>query len=197
MNIQNVCVFCGSSPGARPEYIEAAQAMGRALAARDIGLVYGGGNVGLMGAVADATLEAGGRVLGVIPQSLVDWEVAHRGLTELRVVGSMHERKALMAEACDAFVALPGGFGTFEEFCEVLTWSQLGLHPQPKPCGIVNVADFYRPLLALFDHAVQERFVRPEHHSLVLVEDSPEALLEAFATFTPPTLGKWIDRDST
>ena len=166
--MKRVCVFCGSSQGLRPAYKEAAQAMGEALALRKVGLVYGGGNVGLMGIVADAALAAGGEVIGVIPKALVAKEIAHTSLTDLRVVGSMHERKALMAELSDAFVMLPGGFGTFEEFCEVLTWAQLGLHQ--KACGLLNIEVYYNHLIALFDHAVAEQFVRPQHRSLVLEE---------------------------
>lgn len=163
---KRICVFCGSSPGAQPCYVAAATALAGHLAAHNIGMVYGGGNVGLMGALADAALEAGADIIGVIPQSLVEKELAHARLTELRVVGSMHQRKALMAELADAFIALPGGYGTFEEFCEVLTWTQLGLHR--KPCGLLNVAGYYDPLLALFDHAVREGFVRPVHRRMVV-----------------------------
>lgn len=195
MHLRRVCVFCGSSTGARAEYADAARAMGRALARRGLGLVYGAGNIGLMGVVADAVLSAGGTALGVIPEALAGKELAHAGLTELRIVHSMHERKARMAEAADAFIAMPGGYGTFEEFCEVLTWSQLGLHA--KPCGLLNVAGYYDPLLALFDHATTERFVRPEHRSLVLPHADPDRLLDALAAWRPPALDKWIDRDET
>lgn len=156
-------------------------------------LVYGGASVGLMGAVADAALAAGGRVIGVIPQVLVDREVAHGGLSELRVVASMHERKALMADLSDGFVALPGGLGTLEELAEVLTWSQLGL--QHKPCGLLDVAGFWAPLLAFLDHAVEERFVRVEHRRLVLTAPEPASLLDAMAGWVPETVGKWVDRD--
>ena len=192
---QRICVFCGSSAGGRPEYAAAARAMGVALARRGIGLVYGAGNIGLMGILADAALEAGGEVIGVIPEALVAREVAHAGLTEMRVVQSMHERKALMADLSEAFIAMPGGFGTFEEFCEVLTWSQLSIHT--KPCGLLNVAGYYDPLLALFDHAVLEKFLRPEHRALVLEETDPDRLLDALAAFQPPPIDKWIDRDET
>lgn len=193
--IRRVCVFCGSSRGTRADYGKAAEAIGRALARRGIGLVYGGGRVGLMGALADAVLASGGEVIGVIPASLVAKELAHRGVADLRVVDSMHQRKALMADLSDAFVALPGGYGTLEEFCEVLTWSQLGLHS--KPCGILNVAGFYDTLLALFDYAVSEAFVRPEHRELFVVDQEPERLLDRLADFRPPTLEKWIDREET
>lgn len=190
-----VCIFCGSNNGARTVYVDAARAMGAALARRRIGLVYGGGRVGLMGVVADAVMAGGGEVIGVIPEALVAKEVAHEGLPDLRVVGSMHERKALMAELADAFVALPGGYGTLEEFCEVVTWAQLGLHR--KPCGLLNVGGFYDRLLALFDHAVAEHFVRPAHRSLVLEEHDPEHLLDLLASYRPPALEKWLDRDET
>ncbi|HEU0298568.1 MAG TPA: TIGR00730 family Rossman fold protein [Longimicrobium sp.] len=188
--MKRICVFCGSSPGARAEYADAARAMGLALAELGMGLVYGGGRVGLMGIVADTLLQAGGQVTGVIPEALMRREVGHHGLTELRVVGSMHERKALMADLADGFVALPGGFGTFEEFCEVITWSQLGIHP--KPCGLLNVAGYYAPLLAMFDHAVAERFIRPQHRELVLEDTDPGRLLERMRAFTPPDTEKWI-----
>ena len=155
--------------------------------------MYGGGNVGLMGAVADATLAAGGEVIGVIPEALVGWEVAHTGLTDLRVVGSMHERKALMADLADGFIALPGGFGTFEELCEVLTWSQLGFHT--KPCGVLNVEGYFDALCRLFDHAAAERFIRPAHRDLVLEDDDPRRLLDRLAQFQAPPVDKWIDRD--
>jgi hypothetical protein len=193
--MKSVCIFCGSNKGLRPAYAEAAQQMGEALALRGIGLVYGGGNVGLMGIVADAALAAGGEVIGVIPKALVAKELAHTGLTDLRVVGSMHERKALMAELSDAFVALPGGYGTFEEFCEVLTWAQLGLHR--KPCGLLNVEGYYDHLIALFDHALGEEFLRPQHRSLVLEEQEPMLLLDRLAGYQPLLVDKWIDRGET
>jgi uncharacterized protein (TIGR00730 family) len=193
--MRRVCIFCGSNNGARTVYVDAARAMGAALARRRIGLVYGGGRVGLMGVVADAVMAGGGEVIGVIPEALVAKEVAHEGLPDLRVVGSMHERKALMAELADAFVALPGGYGTLEEFCEVVTWAQLGFHR--KPCGLLNVGGFYDRLLALFDHAVAEHFVRPAHRSLVLEEHDPEHLLDLLASYRPPALEKWLDRDET
>jgi hypothetical protein len=160
-----------------------------------VGLVYGGGGVGLMKLVADAVLADGGEVIGVIPRALMAKELGHRGLSDLRVVESMHERKALMAELSDAFVALPGGFGTLEEFCEVLTWSQLGLHG--KPCGLLNVAGYYDTLIALWDHAVREQFLRPEHRGMVLIQRDPERLLELLAGYRPPRLDKWLDRDQT
>ena len=193
--MKRVCVFCGSNVGARPVYADAARAVGEALTRRGCGLVYGGGCIGLMGVVADAVLAHGGEVIGVIPDALVAKELAHRGLTELRVVGSMHERKASMADLADAFIALPGGYGSFEEFCEMLTWAQLGLHR--KPCGLLNVDGYYDPLLALFDRAVTERFVRPVHRALVLEDRDPDRLLDRLAGYEPPTLEKWIDRDET
>jgi uncharacterized protein (TIGR00730 family) len=153
-------------------------------------LVYGGGNVGLMGVLADAVLERGGRVVGVIPESLMAKEVGHAGLTDLRIVNSMHERKALMADLSDAFIAMPGGFGTLEEFCEVVTWSQLGIHV--KPCGLLNVEGYYDPLLALFDHAVREGFLREENRRLVLQDCEPDRLLQKMAAFRPPLVAKWI-----
>jgi uncharacterized protein (TIGR00730 family) len=193
--MRRICVFCGSNGGARPEYLAAAENLGRTLAQRSIGLVYGGASVGLMGAVADAALAAGGEVIGVMPRSLVEREVAHRRLRDLRVVGSMHERKALMAGLADAFIALPGGLGTLEEFFEVWTWAQLGEHT--KPLGMLNVAGYYDPLLAFFDHLVSERFVRSEHRAMVLVEEDAGALLSRFARYRPPTVSKWIDRGTT
>jgi uncharacterized protein (TIGR00730 family) len=194
MSLARVCVFCGSSFGARPAYVDAARALGAELAARGIGLVYGGAHVGLMGAVADACLAAGGAVTGVIPTALVEAEVAHTGLADLRIVATMHERKALMSELSDGFVALPGGFGTIEEFCEVLTWSQLGLHSPPKPCGLLDVAGFYAPLVGLFDGAAGEGFVRPEHRRLVLVDSSPSGVLDALAAWEPPPpTRKWVE----
>ena len=193
--MHTVCVFSGSSPGARPAYAAAARALGRELVARQCRLVYGGANVGLMAVVADTVLSAGGTVIGVMPSQLMDKEVAHNGLSELRITASMHERKAEMADLSDGFIALPGGYGTLEEFTEVLTWSQLGL--QQKPCGLLNVEDFYAPLLAFFDHAVAERFVRVEHRSLILAHTDPARLLDALASWTPQAVDKWIDRTSS
>ena len=195
MKLKRICVFCGSNSGARPAYADAARAMGQALAKHDIGLVYGGGCVGLMGLIADAVLAEGGEVIGVIPEALEAREVAHRGLTELRVVRSMHERKALMAELSDAFVAMPGGYGTFEEFCEVITWVQLGLHE--KPCGLLNVENYYAPLLALFDGAVAEGFVREVQRGIVLEAQDPERMIELLTSYRPPRVDKWIGRDET
>lgn len=195
IELRRVCVFCGSSPGRSPAFREAAAAFGAALAARGLGLVYGGGNVGLMGVVADAALAGGAEVIGVIPEALVARELAHRGVTELVITRSMHERKATMADRADAFVLLPGGFGSYEEFCEVLTWSQLGLHQ--KPCGLLDVGGFYRPLLAFFDGAVEAGFVSDAHRRIVLDADEPAALLDQLAAWVPSVTPKWIDRGQT
>jgi uncharacterized protein (TIGR00730 family) len=192
MTLRRVCVFCGSSPGADPRYVQMAEQLGELLAARGLGLVYGGASVGLMGALADAALRRGGQVIGVIPRALADKELAHAGLSELRVVGSMHERKALMADLSDAFIALPGGLGTLEEFCEIATWAQLGLHR--KPCGLLDVNGYFESLIAFLDRAVAERFIRAEHRAIVLRATDPESLLDAFARHAPPALEKWIDR---
>jgi uncharacterized protein (TIGR00730 family) len=193
--MKRLCVFCGSSPGNDPRYLEAARATGRLLAARGLGLVYGGGSVGLMGAVADAALAAGGQVIGVIPEVLAIRELAHRSLTTLHVVASMHERKALMAELSDGFVALPGGMGTLEELSEVLTWAQLGLHR--RPIGLLDVAGYYRPLATFFDQAVSAGFLRPNHRRLLLVGEEPAALLDALAAWRGPVLEQVIDRASS
>jgi hypothetical protein len=192
--MRRICVFCGSSPGTRPEYGAAAEEMAAELVRRNIGLIYGGGNVGLMGIIADAVLRAGGEVQGVIPEHLMAREVGHRGLTKLHVVGSMHERKALMADLSNAFVALPGGLGTLEEFCEVVTWTQLGLHA--KPCGVLNVLGYYSPLLAMFDHAVGERFLKPENRALVLARERPADLLQALEEWSPVHVEKWLSRET-
>lgn len=189
--MNSVCVFCGSSPGASPVYAEAAAALGRAVAGRGLALVYGGGRVGLMGVVADAALAAGGKVTGVIPEALATRELAHPRVTELRVVGSMHERKALMSELADGFLALPGGIGTLEEWFEVWTWSQLGF--QPKPCGLLNVAGYYDHLLAFLDHMTGERFLTAVHRAMAIVDDHPERLLDRLAAYQPPHARKWID----
>ncbi len=192
--MRRICVFCGSSSGSRPEYRAATEELGTELARRNIGLVYGGGNVGLMGMIADAVLRAGGEAVGVIPENLMAREDGHNGLTKLHIVRSMHERKALMADLSNAFVGLPGGFGTLEEFCEVVTWMQLGLHA--KPCGILNVLGYYTPLLAMFDHAVEERFLKPENRALVLARDQPADLLQALEEWRPTHIEKWLDRET-
>jgi uncharacterized protein (TIGR00730 family) len=193
--VRRVCVYAGSNPGSDPAYADAARALARLLAERRIGLVFGGSNVGLMGILADTALAAGGEVIGVMPQALVDREIAHRGLTELRVVGSMHERKALMADLSDAFIAVPGGIGTLEELIEVYTWSQLGIHD--KPCGVLNVRGYYDGLAAFLDHAVEEGFLRPQHRAVLSVAADPAELLEQFAAYDPPTVGKWLELDQT
>jgi uncharacterized protein (TIGR00730 family) len=193
--MRRICVFCGSSAGNHPAYAEAARAMGALLAKRGIGLVYGGGNVGLMGIVADAVMAHGGEAIGVIPQPLADREIAHTGITELRVVDSMHTRKAMMAELSDGFVAMPGGVGTFEEFFEVVTWTQLGVHR--KPCGLLNVNAFYTPLAAFIDQAVSEGFIKPVHRAAIIVDSDPARLLDSLATVTLPNVPKWIGRQET
>ena len=194
--MNSVCVFCGSSPGANPAYTDATEGLGSLLAGEGIGVVYGGGGVGLMGKLADAVLAAGGEITGVIPRSLVEREIGHRGVDDLRVVDSMHERKALMAELADAFVALPGGVGTLEELIEVFTWSQLGLHR--KPCALLDVESYYEGLTAFLDHAVQERFLTQEYRATLIVEREPAALLERLRAFVPGAVApKWIDRDET
>jgi uncharacterized protein (TIGR00730 family) len=193
--MKRICVFCGSSPGHDPRYLEAARTMGRTLARRGLGLVYGGGSVGLMGAVADAVLASGGEAVGVIPRVLQIRELAHKSLSTLHVVGSMHERKALMAELSDGFVALPGGMGTLEELSEVLTWAQLGLHS--RPVGLLDVAGYYQPLAEFFDRAVGAGFLRPAHRALLLVGDEPAALLDRFEAWRGPALEHVIDRASS
>jgi hypothetical protein len=191
--LRSICVFCGSSVGVRPEYAAAAAAFGRLLGERRIRIVYGAGNVGLMGVLAEAAVAAGGEVIGVIPQMLVDRELAHRGITDLRIVGSMHERKALMAELSDAFVALPGGLGTYEELCEVLTWAQLGIHH--KPTGCLNVLGYFDPLAGLLDHAVSEGFLRPEQRRLFISTSNAEELLALLAQHQPPQPERWSGRE--
>jgi len=188
--VKRVCVFCGSSPGRDPRYRDAARRLARALVARGLGLVFGGGSVGLMGVLADAVLEAGGEATGVIPHGLAAREVAHRGLRDLRVVPSMHARKSLMAELSDAFLALPGGFGTFEELFEVITWAQLGIHR--KPIGLLNVGGYYDGLIGFLDHAVAEGFVSAENRGLVQVADTPEGLLDHLAAHRPGAGPEWI-----
>jgi uncharacterized protein (TIGR00730 family) len=187
-----ICVFTGSSPGRSDQYREVASTLGTALVEAGHSLVYGGAHVGLMGVVADAVLAAGGEAIGVLPSSLVEHEVAHEGLTELHLTDSMHERKALMAELSDAFVALPGGFGTLDEFFEALTWGQLGLHE--KPCAFLNVAGYFDGLLTFIDHAVDERFLRAEQRDSLIVATDPAALLDAIARYQPTHVEKWIDR---
>lgn len=188
-----ICVFCGSSPGALSEYADVTRELGRHLVRRELDLVYGGGRVGLMGVLAEAVLGAGGRVTGVIPQALERREVAHTGLSDLRVVGSMHERKALMADLSDGFVAMPGGLGTLDEMFEILTWAQLGIHA--KPCGFLNVAGYFDQLFSFLDNAVERRFLAQKHRDMILVDTSPTALLDRFADYVPGVTDKWVDRE--
>ena len=189
--LTSVAVYCGSNSGADPAFELAAVSLGRTLAERGIQLIYGGGHVGLMGAVADAVMENGGEGHGVITESLQAKELAHLGLTSLQVVGTMHERKAVMADAADAFIMLPGGFGTFDEFFEVVTWTQLGIHA--KPCGILDVGGYFAPLGAMLDNAVSAGFVHPAHRDMVLMDDSPTGLLDSLAAWAPVTVSKWLD----
>jgi uncharacterized protein (TIGR00730 family) len=189
--VRRVCVYAGSNPGSDPAYAEAAAAFAATMAERGICLVYGGGKVGLMGVLADTVLAHGGEAIGVMPQALIEREIGHPGLTDLRVVGSMHERKALMAELSDAFVAVPGGIGTLEELIEVYTWSQLGIHD--KACGVLNVNGYYDHLAALLDHAVTEGFLRPQHRAVLSVASEPAELLDRLAAFVPPAVGKWTE----
>ena len=188
--MRSLCVFCGSSTGHKPAYTEAARSLGRTLAGAKIRLIFGGGHVGLMGEVANAALAAGGEAIGVIPNSLVEREIAHTGLTDLHVVGSMHERKAMMSDLSDGFIALPGGTGTLEEFFEVLTWAQLGEHA--KPCSLLNVAGYYDPLLRVFNHMVDKGFLSESNKALVLVESDPETLLAKLERYRPPETIKWV-----
>jgi uncharacterized protein (TIGR00730 family) len=188
-----MCVFCGSNLGRTEAFQAAAADLGRYLAECRVGLVYGGAKVGLMGAVADAALQAGGQVIGVIPQALAIKEVAHPGLTELHIVGSMHERKILMAELSDAFIALPGGYGTLDELFEVLTWTQLGLHC--KPCGLLNIEGFFDPLIAYLDGAVGWGFLKPAHRGFLLESDHPAELVDQLANLEIPDMGKWLIRE--
>ena len=191
---KRICVFCGSSHGTDPVYAEAARTVGSEFARRGIGLVYGGGNVGLMGVIADAVLAAGGHATGVIPEALMAKELGHKGLQDLRIVKTMHERKAMMAELADGFIALPGGIGTFEEFFEIVTWAQLGFHT--KPCALLNVKGFYDPLLRLVDHAIEERFVKEKQRALIVVEPEINALLERMAHHHVPFEPKWIKKET-
>jgi uncharacterized protein (TIGR00730 family) len=188
---KSICVFAGSSSGAHPQYVQAARELGREIAARNYGLVYGGAAVGLMGAVADTVLEVGGNVIGVMPEFLVKKEIAHRRLSDLRVVQSMHERKALMAELADGFVALPGGFGTIEEFFEILTWGQLGMHQ--KPCALFNVGLYYDRLLGFLDHVASEELLKPVYRSMIIVEVDAWTLLNDIEKYRAPNVPKWIE----
>ena len=193
--MKRICVYCGSNPGKRAEFFESARSLARELVTREICLVYGGASVGIMGEIADTVLAAGGEVIGVIPQALVDKEVSHAGLTELRIVSSMHERKKIMADISDGFIALPGGLGTIEEIFEVLTWAQLGFHK--KPCALLNVEGYYDKLTQFLDHAVAEGFIAGIHREMLLVEQEPHQLLEIMATYSAPSVNKWIGRNET
>lgn len=193
--MKRICVYCGSNPGANPAYVEAARELGREMAGRDLGLVYGGAKVGVMGAVAEGILQGGGSAIGVIPHFFVTKEVAHDGLDELIVVGSMHERKARMAELSDGFIALPGGWGTIEEIFEMLTWAQLGHHQ--KPCGLLNVETYYDELSAFFEKAIQEKFVKEEFRPMMMMDDSPARLIDRFDTYVAPRVKKWIGQEET
>ena len=193
--MQHLCVFCGSQAGTNGLYQQAAVEVGRLLVQRGYGLVYGGGQVGLMGSIADAVLQAGGEVIGVIPEAMVTRELAHRGVTQMHVVASMHARKARMAELADAFVALPGGYGTLEELFEIITWAQLGLHR--KPIGILNVAGYYDALIACIDRAITEGFIRPEHRQLTIIADTPAGLLDKLTQHTLPPVPPWLTPQQT
>jgi len=193
--MQRICVYCGSSPGRQDIYRAAARDLGATLVRHGLGLVYGGASVGVMGALADAVLTAGGEVVGVIPEPLAVREIAHPGLTRQHVVKSMHERKALMAELSDGFVALPGGWGTLEEIFEILTWAQLGFHQ--KPCGLLNIGGYFDGLFTFLEHTVTEQFVRPEYRAMLILEDMPERLLERFARYQAPTVRKWLTTEAT
>jgi uncharacterized protein (TIGR00730 family) len=190
--MRQLCVFCGSKAGGAPVYADAARRLGKVLVARGLALIYGGGHIGLMGVLADAVLHAGGEVVGVIPQAMVERELAQMNLTRLEVVDTMHQRKARMADLADGFAALPGGFGTGDEMFEILTWAQLGLHA--KPVGLLNTAGFFDPLLAWLDHAVREDFLKPKHRRLLLVADTPGRLLDLLLHYRPEEPEtKWID----
>jgi uncharacterized protein (TIGR00730 family) len=193
--LKNICVYCGSSPGSRDAYATNARALAEALVSRNIGLVYGGASIGIMGAVADHVLRLGGKAVGVIPEALMSKEVAHYQLTELHVTRSMHERKMRMAELSDGFIALPGGLGTLEELFEIWTWAQLGFHG--KPCGLLNAEGYYDPLIEFLDHAVTEQFIRPSHRSMLMVDSAPEKLLDRFAEHQAPVVKIWVEKEET
>ncbi len=193
--MKNICVYCGSSPGKSKAFVESAKALGKELVKRDIGLIYGGASVGVMGEVADAVLSEGGKVTGIIPQFFVDKEVAHHELTDLIIVSSMHERKTLMAEMSDGFIALPGGYGTIEEIFEILTWSQLGFHQ--KPCSLLNIEGYYNDLISFVDNTVEQQFVKDVHRSMLLVESTPNKLLDLMTTYQAPSVKKWLGEGET
>lgn len=193
--MKSICVYCGSSLGARKEYVEEARKLGQLLAQKNMTLVYGGSSIGIMGVIANAVLDAGGEVIGVLPRFLDKKEIAHNQLTELKVVDSMHERKMLMSELSDGFIALPGGLGTLEEFFEILTWGQLGMHQ--KPCGLLNVKQYFRHLIDFLDYSVNEHFVKEVNRAMILVDENPERLLQRFEGYTAPKVKKWIVREET
>jgi len=193
--MEKICVYCGSNLGRHPEYVAAARFLAEELLLREIGLVYGGAHVGIMGEIANTVLKGKGEVIGIMPQSLVDREVSHTGLTELIIVDSMHERKAMMADLSQGFIALPGGLGTVEELFEVLIWAQMGFHK--KPCGLLNASGYYDHLSSFLDHTVEEGFVKDVHRSMLIVEKNPATLLDRFATYEPPVVNKWIGREET
>lgn len=188
--MKRICVYCGSSPGNAPEYAEGAKELAKLLAEQDIALVYGGASIGIMGEIADAVLAAGGEVIGVMPKALADKEIAHKGLSELIIVESMHERKSIMAELADGFIALPGGLGTLDELFEMLTWAQLGFHQ--KPCGALNINAYYQKLVEFLQHTAEEGFVKPQHQELLLVEEQPKALLQSMQNYKPRAIDKLL-----
>ena len=193
--MNRICVFCGSKTGNSPLFLEAATELGRFLAERGLDLVYGGASIGLMGAVADSVMAGGGRVVGVIPEAMASKEVAHEGLTEMHVVSSMHERKSMMARLADAFVALPGGFGSFEELLEMITWAQLGIHR--KPVGILNVSGYYDPLIQLFEGAIEAGFIKPSNRKLFVIEQEADRLLQTLLAHRLPEVKRWITERET
>ena len=193
--INSICIYCGSSPGRLEAYGSAACALAKALVSRNISLVYGGASIGIMGMVADQVLKLGGHAIGVIPKALAHKEVAHKNLTELHITQSMHERKMLMAELSDGFIALPGGIGTLEELFEIWTWAQLGFHN--KPCGLLNVEGYYDSLIGFLDHVLAEQFVKQDHHAMLIVETNPDALLDRYINYQPPAVRHWVGKDET
>lgn len=193
--MQRICVYCGSSSGKNPEYTVVARLLGMELARRNLGLVYGGASIGMMGVIADAVMQHGGEVIGIIPKVLAHKEVAHHHLTELKIVNSMHERKALMAELSDGFIALPGGLGTLEELFEILTWAQLGLHQ--KPCALLNINNYYDGLISFIEHAFAEQFINPRHRALLLLDDNPSSMIDKLMQYSAPTLERWIAPENT
>ena len=193
--MEKLCVFCGSSPNIDRKYHSTAEELAKLLVKNNIGLVYGGSNIGIMKVIADCVLKQGGKVIGIMPQLLVDREIAHPGLTEIRIVDSMHDRKALMADLADGFIALPGGIGTLEELFEMMAWALLGIHK--KPCGILNVHQYFQKLIDFLNHATSEHFIKQEHNSILIVEEKPEALLQRFRAYKAPLVRRWTDRQAT